>query len=133
MKKERVVSCLHSLLTDEVFSNIMHLKKAKQIWDELKERYVGDERIRSTKLLTLKREFEILRMKENESIKEYTSKRSHLVNQMRLYGEVVEDNKVIEKMLVSLPKKFEAKLAAIKESCNLKILTISEMVRKLQA
>jgi len=51
---------------------------------------------------------------------------------MRLYGEVVED-KFIEKMLISLPKKFEAKLAAIKESCNLKKLTISEMVSKLQS
>jgi len=40
-------------------------------------------------LLNLKREFEILKMEENESIKEYTSKLSHLVSQMRLYGEVV--------------------------------------------
>jgi len=56
--------CLPSSLTDEVFTNIMHLKKAKQIWDEFNERCVGDERIRSTKILTLKREFEILRMKE---------------------------------------------------------------------
>jgi len=40
----------------------MHIKKAKQIWDELNERYAVDERIRSIKLLTIKREFEMLRM-----------------------------------------------------------------------
>jgi len=57
---------------------------------------------------------------ENESIKEYPSKLSHLVNQMRLYAEVVEDNKVIEKMFISLPEMFEAKVAPIEESCNLK-------------
>nr|KYP76208.1 hypothetical protein KK1_020441 [Cajanus cajan] len=133
LKKEKVVSCLHSALTDDVFTSIMHLETAKQIWDELNERYAGDERVRSIKLLTLKREFEMLKMKESESVKEYTSKLSHLVNQMRLYGEVVHDHKVVEKMLISLPVKFEAKVAAIEESCDLKKLTISEMVSKLQA
>jgi hypothetical protein len=62
----------------------------------------------------------MLKMKETESVKEYTSKLSHLVNQMRLYGEVVDDSKVVEKMLISLPDKFEAKVAAIEESCDLK-------------
>nr|KYP72805.1 Retrovirus-related Pol polyprotein from transposon TNT 1-94 [Cajanus cajan] len=128
LKKEKAVSCLHSALTDDVFTSIMHLETAKQIWDELNERYAGDERVRSIKLLTLKREFEMLKMKESESVKEYTSKLSHLVNQMRLYGEVVHDHKVVEKMLISLPVKFEAKVAAIEESCDLKKLTISEMV-----
>nr|KYP39290.1 Retrovirus-related Pol polyprotein from transposon TNT 1-94 [Cajanus cajan] len=133
LKKEKAVSCLHSALTDDVFTSIMHLETVKQIWEELNERHVGDERVRSIKLLTLKREFEMLKMKESESIKEYTSKLSHLVNQMRLYGEVVHDLKIVKKILISLPVKFEAKVAAIEESCDLKKLTISEMVSKLQA
>ena len=36
-------------------------------------------------------------------------------------------------MLISLPDKFEAKVAAIEESCDLKKLTVSEMVSKLEA
>jgi len=35
---------------------------------------------------------------------------------MSLCGEVVEDNKVVQKMLISLPKKFEAKVGSIEES-----------------
>ena len=45
----------------------------------------------------------------------------------------MEDHKVVKKMLVSLPDKFEAKVAAIEESCDLKKLTIAEMISKLQA
>nr|KYP36207.1 hypothetical protein KK1_042685 [Cajanus cajan] len=45
----------------------------------------------------------------------------------------VHNHKVVEKMLINLPVKFEAKVAAIEESCDLKKLTISEMVSKLQA
>ena len=73
----------------------------------------------------------MLRMKENESIKDYSSKLMELVNQMRLYGEVMEDHKVVKKMLVSLPDKFEAKVTTIEESCDLKKLTITEMISKL--
>jgi len=50
---------------------------------------------------------------------------------MRLYGEAVQDYKVVEKMLISLPKKFEDEVAAIEESCDLKKLTIFEMISKL--
>ncbi|TXG69573.1 hypothetical protein EZV62_004508 [Acer yangbiense] len=133
MKRDKAVTCLHSALKDYVFTSIMHLETAKEIWDELKERYEGSERVRNVKMLTLKREFEMLKMKESESVKDYSYKLSELVNQMRLYGETVEDYKVVENMLISLPEKFEAKVAAIEESCDLKKMTISEMVSKLQA
>ncbi|TXG46650.1 hypothetical protein EZV62_011029 [Acer yangbiense] len=133
MKRDKAVTCLYSALSDSVFTSIMHLDTAKLICDELKKRFEGSERVRSVKLLTLKREFEMLRMKEGETVKDYSSKLSELVNQMRLYGDTIEDHKVVEKMLVSLPDKFEAKVAAIEEFCDLKALTVSEMVSKLQA
>ncbi|TXG71854.1 hypothetical protein EZV62_000433 [Acer yangbiense] len=81
--------------------NIMHLKTSKSIWDELKSRFEGSERVKLVKLLTLKREFENLKMKDSETVKDYSSKLSELVNQMRLYGDVTEDYKVVEKMLVT--------------------------------
>jgi len=37
LKKEKAVSVLHSTLADDVFTRIMHLETAKQIWDELNE------------------------------------------------------------------------------------------------
>ncbi|TXG70381.1 hypothetical protein EZV62_005316 [Acer yangbiense] len=133
MKRDKAVTCLHSSLIDFVFTSIMHLETAKSIWDELKSRFEGSERVKLVKLLTLKREFENLKMKDSEIVKDYLSKLLDLENQMRLYGDVVEDYKVVEKMLINLPEKFEAKVAAIEESCDLKKMTISEMVSKLQA
>ncbi|TXG70321.1 hypothetical protein EZV62_005256 [Acer yangbiense] len=133
MKRDKAVTCLHSALTDSVFTSIMHLETAKSIWDELNSRFEGSERVKLVKLLTLKREFQNLKMKDSETVKDYSSKLSDLENQMRLYGDVVEDYKVVEKSLINLPEKFEAKVAAIEESCDLKKMTISEMVSKLQA
>ena len=132
-KRDKAVTCLHSALTNGVFTSIMHLETAKQIWDRLKESFEGNERVKAIKLLTLSREYEMLRMKENESVKGYSSKLMELVNHMRLYGEVMEDHKMVKKILVSLLEKFEAKVAAIEESCDLKKQTITEMISKLQA
>lgn len=104
------------------FTSIMHLETTKKIWDEPNKRHAGDERVCSIKLLTLNRKFKMLKVKENESVKEYNSKLYHVVNQMQLYGEVVDGNTVVE-----------AKVSATEESCDLKKLIISEMVNNLHA
>ncbi|KAL6348908.1 hypothetical protein AAG906_033564 [Vitis piasezkii] len=85
------------------------------------------------RLLTLKREFELMKMKDNESVKDYSSRLMDVVNQMRLLGEAFIDQKVVEKIMVSVPQKFEAKIFAIEESCDLQSLTIAELTIKLHA
>lgn len=62
----------------------MSLKSAKAIWDYLKEEYVGDERIRSMQVLNLMREFEMQKMKESETIKEYSEKLLDIANKVSL-------------------------------------------------
>ncbi|XP_048235720.1 uncharacterized protein LOC125371225 [Ricinus communis] len=133
MKRHKAVTTIYSALPDCVFTKIMQLEAAKDIWDELEKQYEGDARDKIVRILTLKREFELLKMKDNETVKEYSTKVLGLINQMRLYEEDIQDYKVVEKMLISLPEKFEAKIAAIEESCNLTRLTISNLVSKLQA
>ncbi|GJU49498.1 retrovirus-related pol polyprotein from transposon TNT 1-94 [Tanacetum coccineum] len=77
------------------------------------ETFEGTDRVKAVRLLTLKREFELLRMKDDELVKDYSARMMDVVNQMRLYGEVVTDQKVVEKMMISVPPKFEAKISAI--------------------
>ncbi|KAJ4713761.1 Retrovirus-related Pol polyprotein from transposon TNT 1-94 [Melia azedarach] len=132
LKKDKALTVLHSALADHVFTGIMALETAKEVWDQLKEQNEGSDRVKAVRLLTLKREFENLKMKEAETIKVYSSKVMELVNQMRLLGEVIEQHKIVEKMLISLPEKFEAKVSAIEESHDLKKLTVVELISKLQ-
>ncbi|GJX11095.1 hypothetical protein Tco_0200954, partial [Tanacetum coccineum] len=62
----------------------------------------------------------------------FEARMMNMVNQMRLH-EVVKDQKVVEKIMISVPLKFEAKISAIKESCDLNTLTVSKLTCKLQA
>ena len=74
-----------------------------------------------------------MKMKDNEYVKDYSSKLMDVVNQMRLLGEAFTDQKVVEKIMVSVPQKFEAKISAIEESYDLQSLTIAELTNKLHA
>ena len=72
-----------------------------------------------------------MKMKDGETVKTYTSRLMDIVNQMKLLGKVFEDQKVVEKIMVSLSQKFEAKISAIEESCYLNTLSIAELTSKL--
>ena len=72
-----------------------------------------------------------MKMKDIESVKSYSDRLMDIINQIRLLGEVVEDQKVVKKIMVSLPQKFEAKISAIEESCGLNTLSIAELTSKL--
>ncbi|XP_074377462.1 uncharacterized protein LOC141718983 [Apium graveolens] len=133
LKKDKTITCLHSALTDQIFTKIMDLETPKQVWEKLQGEYEGNSRVKAVKLLMLKREFELMKMKDTESIKDYSGRLMDVVNQVRLLGEAFTDQKVVEKIMVSVPQKFESKISAIEESCDMKDLTIAELISKLHA
>ncbi|XP_015165534.1 uncharacterized protein [Solanum tuberosum] len=132
-RKPKALTCLHSTLSDVIFTRIMACETPKEVWEKLKKEFDGSDRVKTIKLLTLKREFEILRMKEGDIVKEYSAKLVEIVNKVRLFGETFLDSKVVEKMMISLPARFESKISAIEESCDLKTLSVAELISKLQA
>ncbi|XP_052483029.1 uncharacterized protein LOC128036174 [Gossypium raimondii] len=54
-------------------------------------------------------------------------------NQIRLYGEELLDEKVVEKVMINVPQRFEAKISTIEESCDMTSLTIADLVSKSEA
>ncbi|KAF7812595.1 Retrovirus-related Pol polyprotein from transposon TNT 1-94 [Senna tora] len=96
------------------------------------QEFEGSERVKAIKL-THKREFEMLKMKEEDFLKDYSSKLLEVVNRIRLLGEEFSYQKVVEKMLISLPSKFEAKVSTMEEFCGLKTPIVAELISKLQA
>jgi predicted phosphoribosyltransferase len=109
----------------------MDLETPKQVWDKLQGEFKGSSRVKTVRLLALKREFELMKMKDNESVKDYSGRLMDVVNQIRLLGKAFTDHKVVKKIMVSVPQKFEAKISAIEESCDLNNLTIAELTSKL--
>ncbi|KAL0303566.1 UNVERIFIED_CONTAM: hypothetical protein Sradi_6224700 [Sesamum radiatum] len=60
------------LRVDEtIFTRIMACKTAKQVWDKLKIEFQGSEKTKQMQIFNLRKEFELLKRKETENVKEY--------------------------------------------------------------
>lgn len=130
LKKDRAITCLHVGFTDSIFTKIMNMQTPKQVRDKLQSEYEGSNRFIAFRLLTLKREFELMKMKDSETVKEYLGRLTDCANQIRLLGEFISDQKVVENIMVLVPQRFEAKLLAIEKTYDFESLTITKLTSK---
>ncbi|KAF2319623.1 hypothetical protein GH714_017668 [Hevea brasiliensis] len=80
-KKTKAKAILFAAVSSSIFTRIMTLESANAIWNYLRDEYQGNERIKGMKVLNLIKEFEVLKMKESETIKEYSDKLLKIANQ----------------------------------------------------
>ncbi|PHU30935.1 hypothetical protein BC332_03028 [Capsicum chinense] len=99
-KNFKALSCIQSALSKVIFARVMASEIAKKAWDKLIEEFYESDKIRQIKVITLRREFEILRMKDSETIEEFSNKLMKVVNQIRLMGEDITDSRIAEKVLL---------------------------------
>nr|CAN60813.1 hypothetical protein VITISV_038722 [Vitis vinifera] len=117
---------------NNIFPRIMRASKAKEAWDILQQEFQGDKKTRSIKLQALRRELENMKMKENETLNELSSRFMELVNQMKSYGEEINDKRIVEKLLISLPDKFNPIVVVIEETKDLSLLSVAELDEEKQ-
>ena len=100
-------------------TKIITLKAPKENWEYLKAEYEGNEKIQGMKVLNLIREFEMQRMKESETIKEYSNKLLGIANKIKLLGKEFPD--------------YEAFIASLENTKDLSTITFTMVIHALQA
>ena len=73
-----------------------------------------------------------LHMKENESIVDFSSRPSNVINQLKSNGEYYQEQRIVEKIFRSLPHKYDNLVMTIEEAKDLTILTMDELMGTLQ-
>jgi hypothetical protein len=123
----KVTNALLNGLSDTVFTKVSHCKSAKEIWDKLRNIYEGDTKFKAVKLQTYKGQFEQLKMKEDKNIASYFLRVDETVNAIIGLGEEIEESVIVQKVLRSLPMRFNPKISTLEERAYLNSISMDEL------
>ncbi|KAJ4764255.1 polyprotein [Rhynchospora pubera] len=130
-KDAKALFCIQQGISRKLFPRIIGAKTSKEAWDILQREFQGTDKVRAVKLLTLKRDFQNLRM-EKETLNEYFSKVIELVNQIKSLGDDLTDKAVCEKILISLTSKYDNIVSIIEETKDLSKLSVHDLMGSLE-
>ena len=80
----------------------------------------------------MRRDFEVICMKESNILDSFFTYLIGLVTQMISHGETVEERKVVEKILRSLPLRFNVIVTTIEETNDLSRFTVDKLHASLK-
>ncbi|KAM2439776.1 hypothetical protein PS1_021203 [Malus domestica] len=133
MKDARALGLIQGAVSDQIFPRIVNEETSKGAWDILKQEFRGDKQVRSVKLQGLRREFEYTRMKDSESLSVYLTRLFDIMNQMKSYGEDLSRERVVQKLLISLPRSYDPICSVIEHSKDLETLEVQEVFASLKS
>ncbi|KAI5336306.1 hypothetical protein L3X38_015573 [Prunus dulcis] len=133
MKDARALGLIQSAVSDKLFPRIVNEETSKGAWDILKLEFRGDKQVRNVKLQGLRREFEYARMKDSESLSIYLVRLFNMMNQVKSYGEELSRERIVQKLLFSLPKSYDSICSVIEHSKDLETLEVQEVVASLKS
>ncbi|GJU20488.1 zinc finger, CCHC-type containing protein [Tanacetum coccineum] len=132
-KDKTAIAFLYQALPEEQLLQITKHKTAKEIWTALKTKHVGEERVQQARLQTLKSEFELLHMKEDETIDTFTAKLSTLANKAAGLGHTFDDSTLVRKLLNAVPDRYLQIVASIEQYSDLGEMSLEEAIGRLKA
>ncbi|GJT42791.1 zinc finger, CCHC-type containing protein [Tanacetum coccineum] len=133
-KKDKATTAfLYQALTEDVILQVAGCETAKELWDSLKTRHVGEEKVQQARLQSLMIGFQTLQMKEDETMDAFTAKLNGYATKAKELGKTLDESLLVRKLLDSTPDKFIQIVASIEQTSDLDNITLDEIVGKLKA
>jgi hypothetical protein len=89
------------------------------------------DKVNTSRLQILRRYFETLSMKYIDTVDSFYTHLIGLINLIKSRGESIEDKKIVEKVLRSLPPKFDTLVVTLEESKDLSQFSLDELQASL--
>lgn len=127
LKDLKVKFFLFQAINREILKTILDKSTSKAIWESMRKKYQGSTKVKRAQLQALRKEFELLVMKEGEKIDSFLGRTLVVVNKMKINGEIMEHSTIVNKILRSLTSKFNYVVCLIEESNDLSTMSIDEL------
>jgi len=116
------LNALFNGVDKNMFRLIKQCTVAKNTWEILKTTHKGTYKVKSSRLQLLTTKFEYLKMLEDENIQDYYLNILNIANSFDSLGEKISNEKLVRKILRSIPKRFDMKV-----TLSLRKLRISQV------
>ena len=94
-KDAKALYLIQQALDERILIRITEAQTSEQAWELLRTEYQGSSKILIVKLHTLRQEFEIMRMKNGESVQDFISRILDVVYQVRTLGDTLIEQAVV--------------------------------------
>ncbi|XP_045809881.1 uncharacterized protein LOC123904237 [Trifolium pratense] len=118
---------IHQCVDTDNFEKVGDCESSKEAWDILAQSFGGAEKVKEVRLQTYKRQYELIQMEDSETISDFFTIVTKLVNQIKNCGEVITARSVVSKILRSLAPKFDYLVAAIEQNKDLASMSKEEL------
>jgi len=132
LAKSKALNALFNGVDKNMFKLIKKCDVAKDAWDILRTAHEGTSKVKSSRIQLLTTKFESLRMQEEETIQDYYMNVLDIANSFDSLGEKLSDEKLVRKILRSLPKRFDMKVTTIEEAQDVSNMQVEELIGSLQ-
>ncbi|KAJ0703081.1 putative RNA-directed DNA polymerase [Helianthus annuus] len=132
-KSKTARAFIFQAIPEEILLQVAKKKTAKEVWESLKTRFVGAERVQKARLHTLKSEFESMRMKDGESIDDYAGKLSGMISKYNNVGAVLGDEELVRKLLDTVTDKYIQLVASMEQYSDVEKMPFEEAIGRLKA
>ena len=128
----KALNAMFNGVDKNMFRLIKQYTVAKDAWEILKTAHEGTTKVKSAKIQLLTTKFANIKMLEDESIQDYHLNILDIANSFESFGEKISYEKLVRKILRSLPKRFDMKVTAIEEAQDISSLKVDELIGSLQ-
>ncbi|XP_022041943.1 uncharacterized protein LOC110944594 [Helianthus annuus] len=132
MKYKATIAYLFQAIPKDVVLQVASCKIAKEIWENLKTSHVGVDRVQKARWHTLISEFELMQMREDDTIDSFTAKKNSVVTRASELGTTLSQPTLVRKLLNAVPDKFTQIVASMEQYSDLETMTQEEAVGRLK-
>ncbi|XP_075494814.1 uncharacterized protein LOC142532389 [Primulina tabacum] len=126
------MNAIFSSVDKNMFGLITNCVSAKDAWDILQRHSEGSQSVRRTRLMMVTSKFEMMRMEESENILEYDRRLREIANEAFSLGDPISNERLVSKVLRSLPERFNIKICAIDEAKDTTQMTLEDLFSSLR-
>jgi hypothetical protein len=127
------LDALCSAVPSEMVSSIADKEMAKEAWKTISYLRVGDDRMKKSAAVQLRRKFDMATFNDGKSVEDFALRLNGMAAELATLGARMEEGKIVEKIAGSVPQRLKQNVLSITTLLDMSTLTVSDMVGRLRA